>query len=614
MNNDAKVFDGMPDIPERIYAEIDRAFTKYLFFKTIKKGEREYTCTACHNTFTEGEKCLKRTELPEDRVLYHAPHNFEAVCPMCKTKATVKNIKVCSVSRLYARGCVAVFLATSHDDVWFRCIFAERSYSKNLAGYTDSFEVMRYHLTPGNAEFYKKWGRDYPFQLMRTYEEPFSWNHGIFTEKYDYDILRGSELNIDDTFLKYHAYEHTSFWAPMFIRYLCHYAIHPQLEMLAKLGHRDTVNELVSMSRENKSIIDWSAKKPWELYRLPKNIYDEWDKRGNKLSQLKIFKRLKGSTVRDLDLSDKLWQVSNYRLSTVNSFIAGAKKLKAEPREVLRYIEKVQRESGGGCHHCPGITLTEAFNLWMDYLSLVTKTGKLKTASAMPKDLKGEHDRLVAVLSRKQAKEKIAERKKQEKEIRRRAELEGAELEKKYPRVRKVYADIAPRYSFSDEKYTVVVPIGISDLIVEGNMLCHCIAHVERYYKRIETHESYLMFLRKTKDPATPYYTLEVEPGGAVRQKRTFDDRQNADIKDATEFLIKWQEELQKRMTASDRRLAAKSRKLRDEEFKELRENKVTVRNGYLRGKYLADVLEADLLDVGFDNVKKKNKKGEATA
>ena len=145
-------------------------------------------------------------------------------------------------------------------------------------------------------------------------------------------------------------------------------------------------------------------------------------------------------------------------------------------------------------------------------------------------------------------------------------------------------------------------------------MLCHCIAHVERYYKRIETQESYLMFLRKTKDPTTPYYTLEVEPGGAVRQKRTFDDRQNADIEEATEFLIKWQAELQKRMTAADRRLAAKSRKLRDEEFKELRENKVTVRNGYLRGKYLADVLEADLLDVGFENTKKKSKKGEATA
>ena len=108
---------------------------------------------------------------------------------------------------------------------------------------------------------------------------------------------------------------------------------------------------------------------------------------------------------------------------------------------------------------------------------------------------------------------------------------------------------------------------------------------------------------------------MEVEPGGTIRQKRTYDDRQNEDIKDATEFLIKWQGEIQKRMTAKDRRLAAKSRKLRDEEFRELRENKVTVRNGFLRGQFLADVLEADLLEVGFEPAEtKKTKKRGKTA
>lgn len=612
MSDCVNAFEGMPEIPKRIYEEIEKGFTKYLFFKTVRRGEREYTCTACHETFLCGEKVLKRTETPADRALYHARHNEEAVCPLCGAAATVKNVKTCSPSRLWACGCVAVFLAPSRDDVWFRCIFAERSYSKSLAGYTDSFEVMRYRLTPGQAVFWKKWGRDYPFVLQSTYEEPFAWNHGIYTEKYDYHILRGSELDIDDTFLRYHAYEQTSFWTPMFIRYLCHYARHPQLEMLVKLGHRDTVNELVSMSRENKSILDWTATRPWELYRLPRQIYNEWDKRGCKLHQLKLYKRLKGESVKDLDLAEKLWIMSYYQLQTAYALIAGARKLKADPKEVIRYIEKVQRESGGGCRHCPGITLHEATNLWLDYLSLVEKTGKMKTASAMPKDLKAEHDRLLSIANRKKREQEIKDRLKQEQEIRRRATEEGAELEKKYPKVRGIYEDIAPRYAFADETYTVVVPTSIADLIVEGNLLCHCIAHVERYYRRIETNESYLLFLRKTSAPDTPYYTLEVEPGGTVRQKRTFDDRQNEDIGDATEFLVKWQTEIQKRMTAGDRRLAAKSRKLRDEEFRELRENKVTVRNGFLRGKFLADVLEADLLEVGFEpaETKKTKKKG----
>ena len=38
-----------------------------------------------------------------------------------------------------------------------------------------------------------------------------------------------------------------------------------------------------------------------------------------------------------------------------------------------------------------------------------------------------------------------------------------------------------------------------------------------------------------------PYYTLEIEPDGTVRQKRTLFDRQHEDIEQATEFLQKWQ-------------------------------------------------------------------------
>ncbi len=63
----------------------------------------------------------------------------------------------------------------------------------------------------------------------------------------------------------------------------------------------------------------------------------------------------------------------------------------------------------------------------------------------------------------------------------------------------------------------------------------------DRYWDRIERRESFVMFLRKTTDPFHAYYTLEVEPDGTVRQKRTEYDRQKKDIEQATEFLQKWQ-------------------------------------------------------------------------
>ena len=105
------------------------------------------------------------------------------------------------------------------------------------------------------------------------------------------------------------------------------------------------------------------------------------------------------------------------------------------------------------------------------------------------------------------------------------------------------------------------------------------------------------MFLRKAEEPYRPYYTLEVEPDGTIRQKRTVGDRQNKDLEDAVVFLRKWQKELQKRLTREDRRLAQKSSRLRLEEFQELREKKARIWHGHLQGKLLADVLEADLME-----------------
>ena len=59
--------------------------------------------------------------------------------------------------------------------------------------------------------------------------------------------------------------------------------------------------------------------------------------------------------------------------------------------------------------------------------------------------------------------------------------------------------------------------------------------------------------------------------------------------------------------------VAKKSCEVRLEQYAELRRNKVEVRNGFLRGKLLADVLEADLLEVGFaqPKTKKNAEKGE---
>lgn len=638
-------FDGLPEIPKRVFEQIDKSFHKYLFCETVKRGHRRYTCTACHETFDEGAVVLKPLMSAEDYGLFHAKHNDDAECPLCGSMATVKNVKICDVSRLWESNCVAVFLANSENDVWIRCIYADRGYRyrpeedvRYLEGHTLTFESNRYHLQPGKAVGWKRWAKDSPLECTNIFEEPFSWGHGMYMEKYDYHLVWASEGGIDATFLRYNGMEgdHCRYGYNYPVRYLCHYAEHPQLEMLMKLGHTSTVRSVVMGSCENKRIIDWSAKKPWELFRLTHKEYNRWGagpryKRFD-LDVLKIYKRMGGKGERDFDLAEEL-ESSFYNKTSAYQFIARVKRLNMDLRVLARYIRRVQASSAGGCHHCPGITIHQAYTLWEDYIDLAEGLGRLDTASLMPKDLKGEHDVLLGIMNGKRekearlaAKKAAAERKKEQARIERErergivrdAKREAKALEKTHPGIANFYEKIAKKYAWGNEQYTVVVPTCSYDILYDGMKLGHCVGNVYksgwlRYLNRIRAKESFLLFLRHTKSPSEPYCTLEVEPGGVVRQKRIAGDKEVGD--EVKAFLALWQEAILPRMTKKDKAAAAKSREVRLSEYAELRRTKIEVHTGHLRGKLLADVLEADLMDIGFaEGVHQQDDKQERKA
>ena len=94
-----------------------------------------------------------------------------------------------------------------------------------------------------------------------------------------------------------------------------------------------------------------------------------------------------------------------------------------------------------------------------------------------------------------------------------------------------------------------------------------------------------------------PWYTLEVEPSGNIRQKRTTGDNQNPDFDKALGFLKKWQKFFKKQLTEEEKELGKKADKLRKENYAELRKNGNKVWHGKLAGQLLADVLEADFME-----------------
>lgn len=176
--------------------------------------------------------------------------------------------------------------------------------------------------------------------------------------------------------------------------------------------------------------------------------------------------------------------------------------------------------------------------------------------------------------------------------------LKACEIAKKYPHVDELCLQAKEKYAYAGRDYTVVCPESIEDILIEGKQQQHCMDKNDTYFSRIEDRETYILFLRKTGEEATPYYTLEVEPDGTVRQKRTLYNRQLPDIELATAFLKHWQRIVQKRLDKEDYILAEKSRSRRQEELQELREKQVRV-NGNFNGRLLADILEEDLLETG---------------
>lgn len=251
-------------------------------------------------------------------------------------------------------------------------------------------------------------------------------------------------------------------------------------------------------------------------------------------------------------------------------FLANRMKYKG----IANYLRKQYKVSGRNPK--------ELLGTWEDYL-LIANRLKMNTKLEIfykPKNLVESHDEAVKLSGG----EEIA--------------MRAGEIAEKWNDIDDILKMIKPKYEYQDNRYAIIVPERIEDIIVEGRVLGHCLDSSDRYFDRIHKRESYIVFLRKTDDMETPYYTLEIEPGGTARQKRTTGDKQNKDFDDAVKFIAKWQKEIQKNLDKEDVDLAEESAKLRVQELVELRKTKAKIWHGPLAGKLLADVLEADLMEV----------------
>lgn len=217
------------------------------------------------------------------------------------------------------------------------------------------------------------------------------------------------------------------------------------------------------------------------------------------------------------------------------------------PMQVMHYVKRQQEE--GHVRQKVRTVLSQ----WQDYLSMCTKEGKDVQDALVyrPRQLKRRHDEIVEEIRKREMLNAMKRNREQH-------EAYARSMEEKFPGAKENLARIREKFSWADEEYQILVPERLVDIVAEGHALHHCAGATERYFERIRDNETYICFLRKKSEPDVPFYTIEVEPGGTIRQHRSYYDEEPG-IEEIRGFLRKWQAVIRKRMSEEDRMLAKES-------------------------------------------------------
>lgn len=246
--------------------------------------------------------------------------------------------------------------------------------------------------------------------------------------------------------------------------------------------------------------------------------------------------------------------------------------------KICNYLEKQHKSRKGGKRPATYKTL------WMDWEDYVDMMDDMQMDCSnelllKPKDLEAAHNELVARISMMESKKEIEK------------------TEKKFPQAQKIMKSLElKKYEYKNGKYCIVAPTQIADIYEEGLTLKHCIHTCDIYFQRIEIQETYLLFLRKAEAPDRPWYTIEIEPGGNIRQKKSTLNEAYKDLDDAIPFLKEWQQFVKKKMSKKDKELAQKSDQARREGYENLRKERKIIWHGRMQGTLLADALEDDFM------------------
>ncbi len=499
MLNEKEAFADLPPLRGSTVEAMLDSFPVVLWYKSHKDG-KEYWCSRCGAH--ERIKKVQRTVTPEERKLLWSRHGYETECPSCGRMAKVACIGVARRPYRYEKShWFLIVQPVSEREVYMREVHAWYDPGIESAdGHSwDIFPAMqvkykdcvRYRLTPGSVTQYVNYiyaGWDVSKELVNRVKAPYPWGTNVFRPGTSTGML--VEGDLADTFLRYNSYQKIEGRGVSVPLYLANYALYPTMEMMVKSGFGDFVIDLVENRKKNVAVVDWRETDPRKAFHLSKeNLRKLRECRGHQVQMLQEYHRFRKRGERDpWHCAELTWE---YRPSygVKRKVTDHLKESGTTEIELYKYLEKIH-EQNPGCHMNPAPAVDRT---WMDYIDAAAKVGYdlSQKAVVMPKDLYGKHNEAVALRNElfPQLGNGITPKT---------VEL----FEKRAPKLQQKYGKVGA-------KYFIRIPQTPVEVIEEGQALHHCVGG----YSYISGHaagKNPILFLRRTDDPDTPFYTMEI--------------------------------------------------------------------------------------------------------
>lgn len=578
-----KLFENLPEPPEDFSKQVLKVCSDagFLWVTNDRQGAIEpggvekkisiqrARCDSCGGEYTLSE-LLK--------------HKSTATCECCGEKMQVRNTRY-SVKRLWAAR-TFLWSKPQGDGVWirrylvyfdFRNHRAEPEFHGRGIWWTDGKTIKQWKRDWGEKAQYIMCQRPKLSAMLLAPSGPYQpYTLASHTDQFESDVRKVLKSE-----WMYQYDNHLSF--PWEVRQWEIVNRYPMAESLVKTGWADALCSQVYDEYEHSTRINLRAETYYGVFGLNRQ-------------ELAAVSQSKKS-FREVDNALE-WKEAGLAINGKNmAMTANIRKLSGMAKTLqesgmtrsLKYLRQQTRRATGSYN---GQIALQVASDWLDYLDMA---GQMKMNLNLekvrfPLDLKRRHDDLVLERNKRRRKDALrgaaSSIKKDAKELENQFHIENI-----YKKIRKIY-------EYDGAEYIIRVPDGAKAILEESRFLDHCIQRGTRYFERIAKRESYIFFMRRKADPNTPWYTLEVEPGGTVRQKRSYNNDQYADLEDAKPFIAEWQQVVQGRMTAAEIDFARQSKEIRAQEFAELKENGNIIRTGANAGKLLVDELMHDLMEV----------------